>query len=58
MASTRTYFISIYVPWLKHAFVLRDEPCTPSPSFYDLKFSTRKDRFFLGVQLITISEKL
>jgi len=53
----RTLFISIYVPSLKHAFVLRDEPATPSPSFYDLKFMTRKDRFFLGCQLITITEE-
>lgn len=57
MAQGRTWFVSIYVPWLKHAFVLRDEAPTPSPSFYDLKFSTRKDRYFLGCQLITITEE-
>ena len=58
MNKMRTYFISLYVPRLKHAFVFRDEQPTPSPSFYDLKFSTRKDRFFLGCQLITLSEDI
>jgi hypothetical protein len=56
MANTRMFFISLYVPWLKHAFILRDGMPTPSPSFYDLKFSKRRDRFFLGCQLITITE--
>jgi hypothetical protein len=54
----RTFFISLYIPWLKLAFVFRDEPCSPSPSFYDLRYSTRKDRFSLGCQLITISESV
>jgi hypothetical protein len=56
--SKRIYFISLYVPFFHHAFVLRDGLPTPSKDFYHLKFSTRKDRFFLGCQLITISEPL
>ena len=52
----RTYFISLYVPWLHYTFVFRNQDPTPSSNFYHLKRANRKDRFFLGCQLITITE--